>query len=126
MHKISFPGLGIDEFTVDSTAFWTIKWYGIIITFGMIVAVTYVYLKTKKQKLLFDDLLDIAIFTVIFGVIGARVYYVLTSLEEYHSFKEAIASERTPSPFSVSSMREIFMRAMRPTTSAGNFSSKFG
>lgn len=76
--RISFPGLGIDEFTVSSTAFWNIKWYGIIITLGMIVAVTFIYLRTKKQKLIFDDLLDLALFTIPFGVLGARLYYIFT------------------------------------------------
>ena len=40
-----------------------------------------------------DTILDIAIPTVICGVIGARIYYVLTTLGEgrYHSFYDVIA-----------------------------------
>ena len=78
MNKISFPGLGIDEFTVNETAFLGIKWYGLIICIGMIVAVSYIYFRTKKQKLLLDDLLDLALFTIPLGVLGARLYYVFT------------------------------------------------
>ena len=41
-NTISFPGLGIGEFTVNNVAFSVfgidIAWYGIIITVGMIVA----------------------------------------------------------------------------------------
>ena len=78
MNKISFPGLGIDEFTVNETAFLGIKWYGLIICIGMIVAVSYIYFRTKKQKLLLDDLLELALFTIPLGVLGARLYYVFT------------------------------------------------
>jgi phosphatidylglycerol:prolipoprotein diacylglycerol transferase len=35
--------------------------------------------------------LDIAIFTVIFGIVGARLYYVLTSLDKYDSLYSMIA-----------------------------------
>ena len=39
----------------------------------------------------FDDLTDIALYTVIFAIIGARAYYVLTSLDKYDSFLDMIA-----------------------------------
>ena len=39
---VSFPGLGIDEFAVDPVAFTVfgreVRWYGIIITFGILAA----------------------------------------------------------------------------------------
>ncbi len=93
MHKISFPGLGIDEFTVNSTAFLGIKWYGIIITLGMIVAVSYVFYRTKKQKLLLDDLLDIALFTIPLGVLGARLYYIFTDNGNGTMFSQVMAND---------------------------------
>ena len=87
---ISFPGLGIEEFTVNKTAFvlnlfgksFPVAWYGLIITFGIILAFVYAVYRSKREKVILDDLLDITIFTVIFGVIGARAYYVLTTLGE--------------------------------------------
>lgn len=98
-HHISFPGFGIDEFTVDSVAFEVfgrpIAWYGIIITVGIIVAVTLIYLYLKKRGLLFDDMIDIAFCTVLPGIAGARLYYVffdwLKNPDHYQSFMDVIA-----------------------------------
>ncbi|MBE6535316.1 MAG: prolipoprotein diacylglyceryl transferase [Ruminococcaceae bacterium] len=96
MVTMSFPGLGIGEFTVNPIAFTLfdkieVRWYGIIITLGIITAFAYCAYRARQEKILFDDLLDMAIFTVIFGILGARLYYVLTSLDEFESFYEAIA-----------------------------------
>ena len=98
MTKISFPGLNIGEFQIDPVAFRIpigegieVRWYGILIVLGMILAFTYCAYRSKQEGVCFDDLLDIAIFTIIFAVIGARAYYVLTSLDEYNSFSEMIA-----------------------------------
>ena len=96
MVTVSFPGLGIGEFTVNPIAFTLfdkieVRWYGIIITLGIITAFAYCAYRARQEKILFDDLLDMAIFTVIFGILGARLYYVLTSLDEFESFYEAIA-----------------------------------
>ena len=96
--SISFPGLGIDTFTVNPVAFTLplfggiqVRWYGLIIAAGMILAFIYTAYRSKQEGILFDDLLDVTIFTVIFGVIGARAYYVLTSLDRYQSFYKIIA-----------------------------------
>ncbi|MBO7250542.1 MAG: prolipoprotein diacylglyceryl transferase [Clostridia bacterium] len=95
MVTISFPGLGIGNFTVNSVAFSLfgieVRWYGIVITTGIILAMLYCMYRAKQEDISTDNLLDIAIYTVIFGVIGARAYYVLTSLSEYDSLGEALA-----------------------------------
>lgn len=92
---ISFPNLGIHDLNINKVAIsifkLDIKWYGIILTLGIVAAVLYVYFKGKKFGVIDDDFLDIAIFTVISGILGARIYYVLTSLEDYNSFSEVIA-----------------------------------
>lgn len=92
--RISFPGLGIGEFEVDSVAFsignFTIAWYALIITFGVICAIAYAYFRAKKINVTSDDIMDYALFVVPIGVLGGRLYYVLTSLEKYHSFKDVI------------------------------------
>lgn len=84
---ISFPGLGIEPFHIDRVAFTLfgrpVAWYGIIICIGIILAVTYAILRAKTEKIKSDDMIDLAFFLVIFGVIGARLYYVLFSLEDY-------------------------------------------
>ncbi len=98
MTNISFPGLGIAPFTVDPVAFAfpyfggiEVRWYGIILTLGIVLAFLYTAFRAKQEGIQFEDTLDITIFTVIFAIVGARLYYVLTSLEKYDSFYEAIA-----------------------------------
>lgn len=98
MVTVSFPGLGIDNFTLNPVAFTLpifggieVRFYGLIITLGIILAFTYCAYRAKQEGIIFDDLLDIALFTIIFAVIGARAYYVLTSLDKYDSFGEMIA-----------------------------------
>lgn len=92
--NISFPGLGIGDFSVDSEAFSifgiSIAWYAVIITFGMICAVAYAAVQAKKIGVTLDDICDFALWTIPIGIIGARLYFVLTSLEEFDSFEEVI------------------------------------
>ncbi len=91
MVTVSFPGLGIEPFTINPVAFTLfdkieVRWYGLIITFGIILAFLYAAFRSKQEGVDFDSLLDITIFTVFFAIIGARAYYVLTSLDQYESF----------------------------------------
>ena len=96
--NISFPGLGIDEFSIRKIAFTLfgkldVRWYGILITTGILLAVLYTVWRGKRnEKILSDDVIDVALVTVVLGVIGARLYYVLTdSGNTYESFLDVIA-----------------------------------
>jgi len=90
--KISFPGLGIGEFVVNSEAFTIfglpIAWYAIIITCGMIFAVLYTMYRAKQIGISSDEIIDFAIFVIPFGVIGARLYYVIMEIERYSNILE--------------------------------------
>ena len=92
--KISFPGLGIGEFEVDSVAFSIgnveIAWYAIIITIGIIAAGLYTIWRANQVNISTEDIIDGILFVVPSGIVGARLYYVLTTLENYHSFKDVI------------------------------------
>lgn len=92
--KISFPGLGIDWFEVNSVAFsigkMDIAWYAIIISLGIIAAVLYTMFRARQAGITTDDILDYALIVVPSGIIGARLYYVLTKLDTYDSFAEVI------------------------------------
>ncbi len=66
-------------------------WYGIIITVGIILAVLYAFMRAKQSGIKPDHMYDYSIFTIIFGIIGARTYYVLSELDSYNSFMDAIA-----------------------------------
>ena len=91
---ISFPGFGIGEFNVESVAFslfgMDIAWYAIIITCGMIAAVAYTILMAKKIGITTEDVIDYAIWVIPIGIIGARLYYVLSELDRYDSFLDVI------------------------------------
>jgi phosphatidylglycerol:prolipoprotein diacylglycerol transferase len=80
MNTISFPGLGL-SFTINRVAFslgtWQVSWYGIIIAAGLLLALIYAMRRCSFFGINSDDLADIAIFGIIFGIIGARLYYVL-------------------------------------------------
>ena len=96
--NISFPGLGIDEFSIRKIAFTLfgkldVRWYGILITLGILLAVLYTMWRGKRnEEILSDHVIDVALVTVVLGVIGARLYYVLTdSGNTYESFLDVIA-----------------------------------
>ena len=82
---ISFPGLGIDEFVLNRVAIsfkigghsFTVMWYGIFICLAIFCAFSYFAYRAKKYGMIFDDILDIAIVTVITAVIGTRLYFVV-------------------------------------------------
>ena len=84
---ISFPGLGIENFELENVLLsigdFAVYWYGAIITLGIITAFLYVVFRGKYESISMDDILDIGIWTVVCGVIGARLYYVLTKLEMF-------------------------------------------
>ena len=103
---ISFPGLGIGNFEVDSIAIsadhlvflknifgddWRgIAWYGIIITIGILLSGLNGIKRANNEGIKTDDILDVILVAVISCVIGARVYYVIF-YGNYSSFYDLIA-----------------------------------
>ena len=87
MSYISFPGLGIEPFHIDKAAFTVfgrdVAWYGILITCGMLIAIAVAFRLIKFEHISADDLIDLALYAIIFGVIGARLYYVIFSWNEF-------------------------------------------
>ena len=87
MTTVAFPGLGIKEFTLDPVAFELfgreVRWYGIFITLGILSAFCYALYRAKKNEgIKIDDVFDYAIFLVLAGVIGARLYYVVFEFDQ--------------------------------------------
>ncbi len=79
-HKIAFPKLGLN-FNVNRVAFTlfgtNIFWYAIIIITGFILGASFVAQRAKKKGINTDHIWNIAIFGLVFGVIGARIYYCI-------------------------------------------------
>lgn len=94
MNSISFPGLGIDKINLNEEAFsvgeFSVAWYGLIITIGMILCVLYVIWRAGQIGIKSEVIIDYAIFVIPLGIIGARLYYVLMSLDDFHSIADVI------------------------------------
>lgn len=89
MNTISFPSLNI-AMNIDPVAFSIgpkeIYWYAIIILSGFMLGFAFVYFTCEKRGLKKDNVWDIALIGLISGIVGARLYYVLFSLDEIDSF----------------------------------------
>ena len=69
--------------------FFQIYWYSLFIFLGVLLAMTVIYKEIKQQKISVDFFLNMAFYTVIFGIIGARLYYCLFNFSYYsHHFLE--------------------------------------
>ena len=86
MYNVSFPGFGW-EFTINPVAFqignYKIYWYGIIIAVGMVLAMLYAFKTADRFEINKDKLFNCVIVGLIFGVIGARLYYVFFEWDRY-------------------------------------------
>lgn len=80
--------------TIDPTAIeifgWPIQWYGIIIGIAMIVAYWLIQRESQKQGLDSEHVSDIIFWAILFGFIGARIYYVIFQWEYYQQHPEDI------------------------------------
>ena len=67
-----------------------IRWYGIIIAGGVLVAFFVSYILAKKKGLDFDIITDGFLWSFPFAIVGARLYYVAFEYKNYHSFLDVI------------------------------------
>ena len=84
--SINFPNLGIHLGHVGKSISifgFEIAYYGIIIGIAMIVGVLIAASEAKRTKQDPEDYFDLAIFAIIFSIIGARLYYVIFSWDNY-------------------------------------------
>lgn len=86
MYHVEFPGMGI-SLTVNPTAFsigsFEVYWYGIIIGVGFLLALVFALKNLKRFGIPGDGFIDCVLFGLIFGVIGARLYYVIFKWDYY-------------------------------------------
>lgn len=76
----------MDRVAID-LGFVQIYWYSIFILLGILVAALLIYKECKKQGLKSEEFTDLLFNTVIFGIIGARIYYVLFNFSYYWNNK---------------------------------------
>ena len=87
-HYIEFPKLDW-RFALDDTLAQfriggmnlTIKWYGVMIALGFILAVMYGLYRARDFGINPDRMIDIALITTPIAFVGARLYYVLFSAD---------------------------------------------
>lgn len=96
-YEIFFPNLGW-KFHINPTAFTVfgveIKWYGVIIALGLLLATIYCFPKMKRFGVDADKAVDAVIGGVFGGLVGARIYYVACRWEYYKGDIMAIINTR--------------------------------
>lgn len=80
LSAITFPGIGL-TLNLSPVAFSVfgkdIYWYGIIIAVGFAVAYFYMQKRAPQFGMTQDNLLDMVLWTVPLGIVGARAYYCI-------------------------------------------------
>jgi len=82
---ISFPFLGLElnpgrGFDIGPLS---IRWYGVVIAVGMLLAVVYACRRCKQFGIKEDDLIDGVLWIVPFAILCARAYYCVFSWDQY-------------------------------------------
>lgn len=60
-----------------------IRWYGILISSGILIGLAVASITSKYRNINFDNLLDYFLIALPCGIIGARLYYVLFNINYY-------------------------------------------
>ena len=60
-----------------------INWYSFFIFFAMLIAALLIKYEAKKKGLAEETLIDMIFYGIIFGILGARIYYVIFNLDYY-------------------------------------------
>jgi len=61
----------------------SVAWYGILISLGILSGIAVATYRAKKEGLYNDVIMDLALVAVPVAIIGARLYYVIFSLDYY-------------------------------------------
>ena len=98
MHEnIDFPHLEIYLEHVGKTISvkgFEIAYYGIVIAAGMLAGILLAFLRARRTGQKVSDYENLALFGIVFGIIGARLYYVIFSWEDYKGDLKSILNIR--------------------------------
>ncbi|MBZ6527083.1 prolipoprotein diacylglyceryl transferase [Aerococcaceae bacterium DSM 111021] len=74
---------------IDPIAFeilgWPVRWYGVIIGLAILIGYILFTREASRKGIDSDTSFDLLFWTVIFGLVGARIYYVIFSSQSYLS-----------------------------------------
>lgn len=70
------------EFSIGGNEF-SIKWYGVIIGFGLILAALFGGRMAYKWHMDLSKMIDVLIYGMLGGIVGARLYYCIFSWDNY-------------------------------------------
>ncbi len=85
-YDLYFPhlGIGIEKLQNSISVFgFRIAYYGIIIGIGMLVAVAVARFDYKRRGQKAEDIEDLALYSIVLSVLGARAYYVIFEWSYY-------------------------------------------
>ncbi len=86
MNIVRFPGFNL-ELNVSKYAFQigniSIYKYAVCIVLGIIVGLILSKLSKEKFEIDYDLVIEVLIGSIVFGLIGARLYYILFNLNKY-------------------------------------------
>ncbi len=87
MNNISFPKLGIsfniDQVAVDLPFLGGVRWYGVLIGLGILLAYIYCCYVAKREGENTENITDLLLWALPVSVICARAYYVIFKWENY-------------------------------------------
>ena len=69
--------------TLIDLGFIEIKWYSLFILLAILSASSLIMLESKKKSFDKDTLIDMIFYGLLFGILGARIYYVIFNLNYY-------------------------------------------
>lgn len=65
--------------------FIKIYWYSVTMFLGVLLGIVVAYVEIKRKKINIDNFENMAFYAIVFGFLGARLYYVLFNLDYYLS-----------------------------------------
>lgn len=83
LNPVAFNVFGLD-----------IRWYGIIISFGIIVALIVAYYTSKINGADYDEITSLALIVLPIAILGARLYYVVFEFDYYKNNLSQILNTR--------------------------------
>lgn len=91
MYQVQMFG---SNFEIDPIAItignFEIYWYGVIIATGFLAALIYGFRRSHDFSIATDPMIDVIMIGTIGAIIGARAYYVLTTLDHYDTFWDMV------------------------------------